>query len=288
MPEPKLSPQHIRANGIEFAYLEQGEGPLLLCLHGFPDTAHSFTPLLTEFAAAGYRAVAPFMRGYAPSGLAPDGDYRMPALAADIPALIAALGERQAVVFGHDWGAAAAYAAAALYPECMSRLITAAVPHPRRFLFWPSLRQLRRSRYMAFLQRRGAPEQRIVAEDFRWLRDLIREWSPAWQMSEQDFAPLRDTLSQPEHLQAVLAYYRAMPASLLGTDNRRLLFQPITINTLVLHGAQDGCIGPEMFSGQEQFFTAGYQRITLADAGHFLHAEQPQRVAAEILAWLRT
>jgi pimeloyl-ACP methyl ester carboxylesterase len=111
-----MTPDVIRANGVHFAYFDAGQGPLVLCLHGFPDTAWSFVPLLERLAAAGYCAVAPFMRGYPPSGPAPDGDYRVITLGRDALALIEALGAQRAVLVGHDWGAAATYIAAALAP----------------------------------------------------------------------------------------------------------------------------------------------------------------------------
>ena len=209
-----MTPSVIPANGVDFAYLEIGQGPLVLCLHGFPDTAWSFVPLLEHLAAAGYRAVAPFMRGYPPSGLAPDGDYRVITLGRDALSLIEALGAPRAVLVGHDWGAVATYIAAALTPERVERIVTAAVPHLRRFLLWPNLRQLRRSRYMGFFQLPGVPERRIVADDFRWLRALIREWSPGWNFSEEDFGRLKAVFSNSTRLSVALAYYRAMPRNL--------------------------------------------------------------------------
>jgi pimeloyl-ACP methyl ester carboxylesterase len=187
-----MTPTMVRANGVDFAYLEAGQGPLVLCLHGFPDTAWSFVPVLKHLAAAGYRAVAPFMRGYQPSGLAPDGDYRIITLGRDALALIEALGAQRAVLVGHDWGAVTTYTAAALAPER-----AAALPHLHRFLFWPTLRQLKRSRYMGFFQLRGIPERRIVADDFKWLRALIREWSPGWNFSEDDFGPSKPRSPTP-------------------------------------------------------------------------------------------
>src|ERR1700750_2498933 len=105
----------VNANGREFAYLEDGSGPLVLMLHGFPDTAHSWDDLRPRIAAKGYRAVSPFMRGYQPTGT-PERDAHKETLASDPLALIEALGAREAVVIGHDWGAAAAYGAAALGP----------------------------------------------------------------------------------------------------------------------------------------------------------------------------
>src|SRR5688572_20314197 len=102
----------IKANGIDFVAYERGSGPLLLCLHGFPDHARSFRHQIGPLADAGYRVVVPYMRGYAPTGPAPDGNYQTASLARDTIALIEALRADNAVVFGHDWGAMAAYGAA--------------------------------------------------------------------------------------------------------------------------------------------------------------------------------
>src|SRR3954469_25253216 len=100
----------VRANGLDFAYLEAGEGPLALCLHGFPDSAWTWRHLLPELADAGFRAVAPFMRGYAPTAVPADGRYQTAALGLDACALHEALGgDADAVIVGHDWGAMATY-----------------------------------------------------------------------------------------------------------------------------------------------------------------------------------
>ena len=121
----------ITANGLEFAYLEDGpaDGPLALCLHGFPDTAHTWRHLLPELAAAGFHAVAPFLRGYAPTQIPPDGRYQIGAVARDAEALHEAFGGGEdAVIIGHDWGALATYGAVAHQPERWRRAVTAAVP----------------------------------------------------------------------------------------------------------------------------------------------------------------
>src|SRR5580658_10060075 len=109
-------PSFVEANGVRFAYFEEGKGPLVLLLHGFPDTPHTWDAVRPAVAAAGYRAVTPFLRGYAPTSVPADGAYDAETLGRDVVALIDALGERRAVVVGHDWGAAAAYSAATLAP----------------------------------------------------------------------------------------------------------------------------------------------------------------------------
>src|SRR5882724_11812032 len=112
----------VNANGVRFATLEAGDGPLVLCLHGFPDHARSFRHQLPALAAAGFRAVAPYMRGYAPTQAAPDGRYQSAVLAQDATELITALGYDSAYVFGHDWGAMAAYGAAIIAPQRVKKL----------------------------------------------------------------------------------------------------------------------------------------------------------------------
>ncbi len=276
----------VRLPDIELAYLERGQGPLVLCLHGFPDTAHSFEPLLTRLAQAGFHAVAPFLRGYRPSGLASNGDYRITTVAGDVIGLLDAFGASRAYLVGHDWGAAASYLAAARHPERIAALVTAAVPHLRRFLWWPSWRQLRRSRYMGFFQLPWIPERRIAAADFAWLRRLVREWSPHWRFSSADLAPVEASLADPARRAAALAYYRTLPRVLLDPRTWPLLAQPLRVPAKVIFGADDGCIGPEMFERQAHCFGAGYEPVRFDHAGHFMHCEQPTRFADEVLAFL--
>lgn len=278
--------QRLRLPDLDLAYLEAGSGPLVLCVHGFPDTAYSFEPVLDRLARAGYRAVAPFMRGYAPSSLAADGDYRLTTVAGDLVALVEALGERRAYLVGHDWGAAATYVAAAQAPERITAVVTAAVPHLRRFLLRPTLRQLMRSRYMGFFQLPRIPEARIVRDDFAWLRRLIRSWSPRWGFTEADLAPVFATLSQPAHCSAALAYYRALPKALADRQAWKLIFAPLSVPAKVICGVDDGCIGVEMFEDQAQYFGAGYELVRIDGAGHFMQCEQPLRFADEVIAFL--
>ena len=142
------------ANGVELAYLEAGSGPLALCLHGFPDSAWTWRHLLPALADAGYRAVAPFMRGYAPSEVPADGRYQTAVLALDACGLHEALGGGDdAVIIGHDWGAVATYIAANHEPQRWRRVVTMAVPPAGAvaggFLTYA---QLKRSWYMFFFQ----------------------------------------------------------------------------------------------------------------------------------------
>lgn len=280
----------IRANGLDFAYLEAGDekAPLVLCLHGFPDTAHSFAPILTQVAAAGFHAVAPFMRGYAPSGLAPDGDYSVLALGRDVLALIEHFGQQQAFVVGHDWGAIATYAAAILRPDRVRRIVTAAVPHLRRFLLKPTAAQIKRSHYIFKFQAPFWAERVLPRNDFAWIEEeLIRRWSPGWRYTAQDLAPIKAALAEPGRLKAVLAYYRAVPRLFADRNVWNAAMKKVQVPAKIIYGTEDGCIGPEMFSRQEKLFPAGLDVSVFHGAGHFMHCEQPERFGTAVVEFLQ-
>src|SRR5437773_2551635 len=121
----------VEANGLTFAYVEEGDGPLVLLLHGFPDNALSWDRVIPELAAAGYRAVAPYTRGYPPTSAPSDGRYDPAARADDVAALIDELnGGEPAFVVGHDWGASAAYATIVFHPEKLTKAVTVAIGPP--------------------------------------------------------------------------------------------------------------------------------------------------------------
>ena len=284
----------VRARGLTFSTLEEGEGPLVLCLHGFPDHLRSFRHQLPVLAAAGYRAVAPAMRGYAPTGPAPDGHYQSAALAEDVVALIEALGYDDAAVIGHDWGALAAYGAALAAPHRIRKLVTAAIPYGPQITtaFMTSYDQQRRSWYMFFFQTPFA-DVALAHDDFAFIERLWRDWSPGWRYPAEEMAALKETFRQPGVAQAALGYYRALlnpalQAPELATLQGRMLLQPIAVPTLMLHGADDGCVGAELVQGMDAFFPRGLRVEIVPGTGHFVHQEDPARVNALVLDFLRT
>jgi pimeloyl-ACP methyl ester carboxylesterase len=282
----------ITANGLEFGYLADGpeDGPLALCLHGFPDSAHTWRHLLPELAAAGYRAVAPFMRGYAPTAIPADGAYEIGALAADANALHEALGGRSdAVLIGHDWGAGATYAALNRAPERWRKAVTMAVP-PIPALVTGFLRyeQIKRSFYVFFFQTPLAE----MALDASFVANLWHDWSPDYD-GTTDVAHAMDCLDTPERIAAALGYYRAMfdPSRL----NPRYAAEQDAVNQvgerpiLYLHGLADGCLSAEAMGGAGTvlpLLPPGSRVEFIPGAGHFLQLERPAQVAGQILGWL--
>ncbi|MEM1246981.1 MAG: alpha/beta hydrolase [Acidobacteriota bacterium] len=282
----------VNANGLEFHYLEMGDGPLVLMLHGFPDHARTFRHQMPALAEAGYRVVAPYMRGYGATKAPDGGPFSVPKLGEDIVALIDALGAETAVVVGHDWGAAASYAAAGLAPEKISKLVTMAVPYGPGLAgaFVTDPEQQRRSWYMFFFQTPIA-ELAVAHDDFAFIDRLWTDWSPGFVLEESEMRLLKETLAADGTLSAALGYYRhaLMPTPEIVEQVAPLAERaqgPIAVPTLYLHGARDGCIGAELAEGMEALFTAGLTTHVLESAGHFLHQEEPETVTRALLAFL--
>jgi pimeloyl-ACP methyl ester carboxylesterase len=280
-------------SGLDVAYLTEGEGPLALCLHGFPDSAPTWRHLLPALAEVGYRAVAPWLRGYAPTAIPTDGRYQTGALVRDAVELHEALGgDADAVVIGHDWGARAANGAAAFAPERWRRVVTMAVPPPgavaEAFL---SFRQLKRSWYMFFFQSPLA-ELAVQMDDLAFLDRLWEDWSPGYTDSGDDRAAVKAALADPANLVAALGYYRAtfqpdLQAPELAAEEAATSAVPPQPH-LYLHGVDDGCMGVEIAERAADHLTVEGSRVELVPGtGHFLHLEAPDVVDAHVIDFLQ-
>lgn len=284
--------KHIRANGIDFAYLEEGSGPLVLLLHGFPDSAGSWSHQLPALAAAGFRAVAPNLRGYPPSEIPVDGYYDRATLAADIADLIHQLGDGKRVhLIGQDWGAVIAYAVLAGFPESIERAVVMAVPHPGAVatsIFDP--RHVHHSFHWWFFQLPGLPEQALAANDFAFIDYLWHYWSAPGHEDSAHVADIKRMLAEPGALTATLGYYRAMFDQNTSDPHlealRQSINRPISVPTLALCGGVDP--RAELMQDQAQYFTGEYRFERVAGAGHFLHRERPADVNRLILDWLKS
>ncbi len=288
-----MDTRSVNANGVEFAYLEDGpaDGPLALCLHGFPDTAHTWRHLLPELAAAGYHAVAPFLRGYGPTEIPADGHYQIGALARDANALHDTLGASDdAVIIGHDWGAMCTYAAVAHQPDRWRRVVTAAVPPTGSIgmsLF--NFDQLRASWYMFFFLSPLA-ELALPLDDFAFIDGLWDYWSPGFDGS-WDIAQVKESIGDSAHIAAAIGYYRALYNPELQVeeyaDEQNSSLLPTPKPTLYLHGRDDGCMLLSSIGNPLDFLAEGSEVSIVDHAGHFLQLEQPAEVNRLILDFLK-
>jgi pimeloyl-ACP methyl ester carboxylesterase len=291
---PEFKTGNIQANGLRFHYLEMGQGPLALCLHGFPDSPWTYRYLLPELAKAGYRAVAPFMRGYAPTEVPTDGNCHTSDLAKDVAAIHGALGgDAHAVLIAHDWGSVAAYGGASLDPARWHQCVIMNVP-PLGVFGQVALRydQIKRSFYFWFFQMKVS-DAIVPANDFAFIDGLWADWSPGYDARE-DLPRVKECLRNPANLRAAMGYYRSFfdparfgsPTGMKEQEDTWGL--PIPQPTLYLHGTKDGCItlDAETTKGVPAFLGPGSEAARIEGVGHFMLVEKPVEVNGRILQFL--
>ncbi len=266
--------------------------PAVILVHGFPDTPSTFRHQIDPLAAAGYRVIAPVLRGYEPTSQPADDDYSLMTLAGDVVTWLDALEVDRAHVVGHDWGAAITHVASARWPERFLTATTIAVPPVGRI---PAAvrrvpKQLLLSWYMTFFQLPVA-ERAVVAKDWGLMKRLWSAWSPGYTMSEDEWLELRSTLAKPGVLTAALSYYRqnATPPILLGLRSTEAMdLIDVAVPTLMINGADDGCMDSKLIdhATKTSDFSAGHRRLEVPDAGHFVHLEAPEAVNVAIIEHL--
>ena len=277
------------------AYLEAGpaDGPLVLCLHGFPDHAPTYEALLADLAGAAFHAVAPWLRGYAPTAAAPDGKYHTAYLALDTIALCDALApDRDTYLVGHDWGAGAVDLAASYRPDRFGKVVTLAVPPQAaigaRFISNPD--QLKRSWYIWFFQTPLA-DAAVPMNDFAFVDKLWADWSPGYTPPEGFMRSLKDTFATS--ITNAIDYYRHTFGARVTPEGEAAKVAAASSGgypgpRLYLHGADDGCLGVDLIDEgalKEAVGPRGSYEI-VEGAGHFLHLEKPDVVNAKIVAFL--
>jgi pimeloyl-ACP methyl ester carboxylesterase len=273
------------------------DAPMALCLHGFPDTAYGWRKTAPRLVGAGWRVVAPFMRGYAPSSIPTDRSYHGGALMADaLRVRSAAGGTERDVVIGHDWGALAATGLAAMPDSPFTKAVIMSLPPAAAFrppgglvergsLARHVARQLLRSWYMGYFQLPWLPDHSAS-----WVVPLLwRRWSPGYR-AEEDLRHVDAAIGTPQSWRAALGMYRATirntPPPAPYADLNRLWTEPPLLPSLYLHGRDDGCMTPAFTHWVEKVLPPGSDTAIVDNAGHFLQLEQPDKIADLVLAFI--
>lgn len=284
----------LTANGVRLHVVEQGEGPLVVLLHGFPEFWWMWRHQIPALAGAGYRVVAPDLRGYGGSDKPPRG-YDLFTASADIAGLIRVLGEREAVIIGHDWGGLVAWTTAALHAGLVRGLGSVSSPHPRRLRreFVVSRRQRSAMGFAFGYQVPRRPERRLTEDGAVEVERLMRAWSgPVWSGTD-DFATAvhryRSAMRVPQAAYGALEYYRWALRSMLRSDGARYaraMAVPLEVPVVQLHGGADPLILTSTAAGSAAYAAGSYDWHTYAGLGHFLPEEAPAEVTATLLDWL--
>ena len=288
-------PHNIRTPVLDIAYLEYGpgDGPAVVLLHGWPSDVHDWDGAAPSLAAAGYRVLVPWLRGFGPTrflDLQTPRSGQQAALGADLRDFLDALGLREALLAGYDWGGRAACVAAALWPERVRGLVTINgynIQHIARAAIPAAAAQEHRYWYQWYFNtERGraglAQNRRDIA------RLLWRQWSPNWAFDDAMFEATAASFDNPDFVDVTIQSYRHRYANAPGDPaydelERRLAAQPkIAVPVVVLHGACDGVGPPEQSENAARHFGERFERTVVPVAGHFLPREAPMAVVEAV------
>lgn len=281
----------VQVNGLSFAYIEKGTGPVVVLLHGFPDHALTWSHQIEALSAQGYRVIAPYLKGYPPTEVPLDGFYDKATLVHEVAQFIQMVCPQETChLVGQDWGAIIGYGLLAAYPELFKRAVLMAVPHPEKVgQSILEAKHIHRSFHWWFFQLKDLPEKALLQNDMAFIDYLWEYWTVEGFQDEDHIRSIKQMLSQPGVLTATLGYYRAMfdqdKFNPEHADLRIKMTRPIGVPTLALCGAVD--LRAELMLDQSQYFTAEYDFQLIEKAGHFLHREHPQAVTEQILTWLQ-
>jgi len=281
----------VAANGARFHVAVQGEGPLVLLLHGFPQFWYTWHHQLPVLAESGYQAAAVDLRGYGASDKPPKG-YDTYTSTADVAALVRSLGEEQAVIVGQGLGAWVAWSMPPLQPDTTRAIAALSMAHPlvMRQASLYNRAQRRASAYLLGLQWPFRAERRLPRDE-----DEVRRLMTAWAgtsgeyPTEQDVRRYAGAMALPFVAHSAAEYYRWIGRNQLRWDgpvfNRRV-GGPIDVPVLHVQGAQDGCVLEPTAQRSGRFVRGRYTYHTVEGAGHFLSEEAPEEVDKLLLGWL--
>ncbi|MFH7024709.1 MAG: alpha/beta fold hydrolase [Heteroscytonema crispum UTEX LB 1556] len=270
-----LQHEYITTNGIKLHYVTQGEGPLMLMLHGFPEFWYSWRHQIPEFAK-NFKVVALDLRGYNDSDKPSEQSaYVMDEFIKDIQGVIKGLGYQKCVLVGHDWGGAIAWCFAYAHPEMLERLIILNLPHPAKFtqgLRTPQ--QLLRSSYAFFFQLPWLPEFLIQSSDYQAVETAFKGMAVNKSaFTKADIDAYKDAAAKRGALTAMLNYYRNAARHGMFKENWGILQIP----TLMIWGEKDTALGKELTYGTEAY-VKDFQIKYIPNASHWLQQEQPELV----------
>lgn len=259
-----------------FIFSDSGEGPLVVLLHGFPDTPAGWSDTREALLGAGYRTIVPYLRGYHPETIVQGRGYGGHEIGEDAVRLLDAIDADQAVLVGHDWGAAISYRAAAIAPARVRAICGVAIPHPR--LLERSAGLAWRARHFLTL---SVPSGSWLARrnDFAYIDTLMRRWAPNWSGAgrEQTLAQVKRCFADPAVLHAALGYYRD---AALG-EGLETLSQP----ALIVAGSAD-IIRTDAFTRSPEAFTGPCEVLIAEGAGHWPHREATELFNRRLLSFL--
>ena len=284
----RMAKRRVDVGEVTLAVEEAGEGDLVVLLHGFPELSHSWRRQIPALAAAGYRAVAPDLRGYGDSDAPPGvADYALPKLVGDIAGLIRAEGKPGAHIVGHDWGGSIAWVLAARAPEFVESLTILNSPHPVASAEARQIpEQQQKSWYMLLFQFPDVAESWLANDDFANLRRFVFDTAAPGTFPADDQSVFCDALARPGRLTAALNYYRANipPENWLKPPPD---LPPVTVPTTIIWAEGDAYMSGTLLDLSTRKVAGPLHVDRLPGVSHWVQQEVPDTVNDLLLAALR-
>lgn len=273
-----LPGRRLAVGELDFNVYEEGSGPPVLLLHGFPDSSSLWRHQIPALVRAGFRAIAPDLRGFGESSR-PEAieAYAIPTALGDVTGILDALGIGRAHVVGHDWGAALAWFLAAMFPDRVDRLVAMSVGHPASFAD-ASIEQREKSWYMLLFQFEGTAEELLQRDDWKLFREWLRH-HPELERWIPD-------LSRPGALRAALNFYRANahPAAAAAGP---IALPPVKAPTLGIWSTGDAYLTEAQMTGSAAHVAGSWRYERVEGASHWLQLDQPERVSRLLVEFLQ-
>ncbi len=284
----------ISSGNIQLHYIAEGpdDGEPVLLLHGFPQFSYEWRYQLKALSAAGYRAIAPDLRGYHLSDR-PEGveNYRLELLVEDVMAFYQAFGWTKANLVAHDWGGIIGWTFAGKHGPLLKKFVAIDIAHGAAFrkAQIENIDQLMRSWYVWFLQAEAAPEQFFGKDRARQLINwLFRNKYDREVFSEEDINRYREMLSQPGQLTAAFNYYRANLSPEILYNGPEDMFPVVDVPTLLIYGKQDMAFTPSVWEDTAKFCSGPFRAVALDGVGHWAVEQAPEQVTQLILEHLKS
>ena len=276
------APVRVDLPDITLSVIDAGEGPAVVLLHGFPDRATLWRPQIDALVAAGYRVIAPDLRGFGDSDRPDDvAAYRLRHSVADVLALLDERGVERAAVAGHDFGSVVGWALA-MRSDRVTRYAALSVGHPEAFRA-AGLEQRALSWYMLWFRFPGVAEEALPADDWA----LLRRWLHRGVDDELTRTHIAD-LARPGALTAGLNWYRATVDPRTFADEAPLGLPRLTIPVLGMLGTADVALGEAQMTGSARYLDAPFTYVPVPGGDHWLPARQPGAVTGALLRFLDT
>jgi pimeloyl-ACP methyl ester carboxylesterase len=285
----KVTHHFVQLGDLRMHYVERGAGPLVVLLHGFPEMWWSWRHVIPKIADAGFRVIVPDLRGYGETDK--HGPYDLDTVTHDVCRLIESIGEGpRAHIVGHDWGGALAWHLAATRSSHCTSLAVLNCPHPAALneVALTSFSQFKRSWYILLFQIPGLPELLMTKNDAAEIvRTMRGNAIDKTNFTAEELRPLRDAIQKPGAATAMLGWYRAAMAGVVKRRGKPLPYPMIRNRSMLIWGLEDRALGFEDLVPPTRKYVEALRVEPIPNCGHFVQSEQPERVSALLLDFLK-